>query len=88
MALSLDSWVWFPFSLGIGAVFTLERVVTVWKGGWRARGLAVLLIPELCFDMFLDFVYLKGIFDSAIGRRAAWTHLQHEAQPDPEEVGR
>ncbi|WP_235496844.1 glycosyltransferase family 2 protein [Leifsonia sp. Root4] len=88
MALSLDSWVWFPFWLGIGAVFTLERVVTVWKGGWRARGLAVLLIPELCFDMFLDFVYLKGIFDSAVGRRAAWTHLQHEAQPDPEEVGR
>lgn len=88
MALSLDSWVWFPFWLGIGAVFTLERVVTVWKGGWRARGLAVLLIPELCFDMFLNFVYLKGIFDSAVGHRAAWTHLQHEAQPDPEEVGR
>ncbi|RZU65654.1 cellulose synthase/poly-beta-1,6-N-acetylglucosamine synthase-like glycosyltransferase [Microterricola gilva] len=88
MALSLDSWVWFPFWLGIGAVFTLERVVTVWRGGWRARGLAVLLIPELCFDMFLDFVYLKGIFDSAVGRRAAWTHLQHEVQPDVEEVGR
>ncbi|SDS98187.1 glycosyltransferase family 2 protein [Microterricola viridarii] len=85
MALSLDTWVWFPFWLGIGAVFTLERVVTVWKGGWRARLLAVLLIPELCFDMFLNCVYVKGILDSAIGRRAAWTHLQHEARAEEEE---
>lgn len=77
MALALDSWIWFPFWLGLGAVFTLERIVTVWKGGWRARLLAALLIPELCFDMYLNLVYVKGIIDSATGRRAAWTHLEH-----------
>ncbi|MGL3807543.1 glycosyltransferase family 2 protein [Paeniglutamicibacter sp. R2-26] len=84
MALALDTWIWFPFWLGLGAVFSIERVVTVWKGGWRARMLAVLLIPELCFDMYLNFVYVKGIIDSAVGRRAAWTHLQHEAKTEAE----
>ncbi|MFF5793076.1 glycosyltransferase family 2 protein [Paeniglutamicibacter sp. NPDC012692] len=82
MALALDSWIWFPFWLGLGAVFTLERLITVWKGGWRARLLAALLIPELCFDMYLNVVYVKGIIDSAVGRRAAWTHLQHEAKTE------
>ena len=82
MALALDTWIWFPFWLGLGAVFTIERLVTVWKGGWRARILAALLVPELCFDMYLNLVYVKGIIDSAVGRRAAWTHLQHQAKID------
>lgn len=88
MALALDTWIWFPFWLGIGAVFSLERLITVWKGGWRARLLAVLLIPELCFDMVLNFVYVKGIIDSALRRSAAWTHLQHEAKSELKEVER
>ena len=33
MVLATSSWVWFPFWIGIGLVFTLERVVTVWSGG-------------------------------------------------------
>lgn len=76
MALALDRWVWFPFWLGLGAVFAVERVVTVWKAGWRARLLAVLVVPELMFDMFLNVVYVKGILDSALGRQASWRHVQ------------
>lgn len=49
MALALDVWAWFPFWLVVGLVFALERVVTVWKGGWRARSVAVLVIPELLY---------------------------------------
>lgn len=60
-AVSLDSWVWFPFWLGIGLVFTVERVVTVWGGGWPARLLGATLFPELLFAMFLNVVYVKGI---------------------------
>ena len=43
--LSLDHWIWFPFWVGIGALFALERVVTVWKGGPQARLLALTLFP-------------------------------------------
>jgi cellulose synthase/poly-beta-1,6-N-acetylglucosamine synthase-like glycosyltransferase len=77
MLVSVDTWVWFPFWLGIGAIFVLEKVVTVWKGGWRARLLAVLLVPELVYDMFLNVVHVKGNFDITFGRRAAWGHA-HE----------
>jgi cellulose synthase/poly-beta-1,6-N-acetylglucosamine synthase-like glycosyltransferase len=74
-ALSVDQWIWFPFWLGIGSVFVVERVVTVWKGGWRARLLAATLVPELLFDLFLDLVYVKGIIDLTLGRQARWTHV-------------
>jgi cellulose synthase/poly-beta-1,6-N-acetylglucosamine synthase-like glycosyltransferase len=75
MAVYRDSWTWFPFWLGVGALFTIERVVSVWAGGWRARLLAVLLIPELCYAMFLDVVYLRGVWDISMRRQAQWKHV-------------
>lgn len=75
MVFSLDTWIWFAFWLGLGALFMVERVATVWKGGWRARLLAVMLLPELLFDMFLNVVYLKGVADISVGRTANWQHV-------------
>ncbi|CAH0193510.1 Poly-beta-1,6-N-acetyl-D-glucosamine synthase [Arthrobacter sp. Bi26] len=75
MMFSLDVWIWFPFWLGLGGVFMIERVATVWKGGWRARILALTLFPELFFDMFLNVVYIKGIIDISLGRTANWKHV-------------
>jgi len=86
-ALSTDQWVWFPFWLGVGSLFVVDRVVSAWSGGWKARLLAVLLIPELVYDMYLDVVYLKGIFDITFARNARWGHVAHGAQPADETIG-
>lgn len=86
MALSFDSWVWFPFWLGTGLIFTVERVITVWKGGWRARVLAATLFPELLYALFLDIVYLKGILDMSLGRTATWQHVPGTAPGRIEEA--
>ena len=75
MVVSLDHWIWFPFWLGLGALFMVERVVTVWKGGWRARLLALTLLPELYFAAFLNVVFVKGILDISSGRQASWKHV-------------
>jgi cellulose synthase/poly-beta-1,6-N-acetylglucosamine synthase-like glycosyltransferase len=82
MLVSLDHWVWFPFWVGIGAVFAVERTVTVWRSGPLARLLAATLFPELFFSMFLDLVYLKGVVDISLARSAQWEHKA------PEPVGR
>ncbi|WP_241978678.1 glycosyltransferase family 2 protein [Cryobacterium sp. TmT2-59] len=71
-ALSVDAMVVFPFWLGVGSLFIVERVVSVWREGWRGRLLAATLFPELLFDMFLDAVYVKGILDITFGRQARW----------------
>ncbi|MBC7442796.1 MAG: glycosyltransferase family 2 protein [Ramlibacter sp.] len=73
-ALSVDRMVWFPFWLGLGSVFIAERVVSVWRAGWRGRLLAGTLFPELFYDVFLDAVYVKGILDITFGREASWGH--------------
>ncbi len=72
MVLALDDWVWIPFWIAVGLVFVLERVVTVWRGGWPARLLAVTLFPELGYAIFLNFVYVKGILDITTRRQAGW----------------
>ncbi|WP_309068769.1 glycosyltransferase [Microbacterium sp.] len=84
MAAAMDEWVWFPFWAGLGAVFAVERIVTVWRAGRRARLLAALVLPELVFDLFLDVVFVKGIIDMVFRREATWSHLGE--RPVTEEV--
>ena len=52
-------------------------MVTAWHGGWRARILAVLIIPELVYDSFLNLAYLKGVVEISSGQRPTWKHVQH-----------
>jgi len=81
MLLALDQWVWFPFWIAVGCLFVLERVVTVWRGGWRARILALTLFPELAYSLVLNAVFVKGIIDIAFRRRASWKHVVQSPAP-------
>ncbi len=88
MILSLDEWVWFPFWIGIGIVFIVERVPTVWRGGLRPGLVAATLFPEMGFALFLNIVYVKGILDLTLGRQANWKYVpQPTAAPSSEKVG-
>ncbi|NTW40243.1 MAG: glycosyltransferase family 2 protein [Cellulomonadaceae bacterium] len=75
MVMSMDAWVWFPFWMGVGLLFMVERLVTVWRGGWGARLLGAAIVPELVFAAFLDVVYVKGVIDISLGRQASWKHV-------------
>lgn len=87
MAISLDNWVWFPFWVGLGILFTAERVVTTWRGGWRARLLSAMLFPELFFALFLNLIYVKGILDISFDRKANWRHVEHQKPAEPARIG-
>ena len=86
MLISMDTWVWFPFWMLLGALFAVERVVTVWHGGWRARIVAALVIPELVYDAFLDLAFLKGVGDIAFARSADWKHVDHAGAARKENI--
>lgn len=75
MLLALESPIIFPFWLGVGLVFAIERLVSVWSGGWRARLLGMVLLPELVYATFLNVVYVRGVVDILTGRRAQWSHV-------------
>lgn len=80
MVVALDQWVWFPFWIGIGTVFAVERVVAVWRSTWQARLLAALLFPELFYAMFLNVVYVKGVYDIMTAKTAQWGHVARDAR--------
>ena len=61
-----------PFWMAVGAVFLLERLVTVWSGGPRGRLIACPLVVELGYDMFLQAVFVRVLFDIASRRKANW----------------
>jgi cellulose synthase/poly-beta-1,6-N-acetylglucosamine synthase-like glycosyltransferase len=72
VAVSMETWRWFPLWLGAAALFATERVITVWRGGWESRGLAALVFPELAYACFLGAVYVKGAIDIALQRKSTW----------------
>lgn len=81
--LAVDQWLWFPFWLVIGAIFLIERVVTAWSGGWKARLLALLLLPELAYDVFLQCVFVKCLIDIARAKSTTWGHVEHTDSATP-----
>lgn len=80
MLLAISHWVWFTFWVVIGLVFMIERVVTAWSGGWRARALAVLVIPELLYDLYCNVIFVKGVADMTFSREARWVHVAPESE--------
>lgn len=76
--LAVPSWIWFPFWVVLGGVFLAERVLTVWKGGWRARLLAAALLPELAYDVFLQVVFVNSLWNISTGREAHWGHVERQ----------
>jgi len=67
-----------PFWLGITGIFVLERVATVWSQGWKARLFALTLLPEMIYDMFLQMVFVKAIYNAVTKREAKWHHALNQ----------
>jgi cellulose synthase/poly-beta-1,6-N-acetylglucosamine synthase-like glycosyltransferase len=80
-AVSVDAWVWFPFWMAVTATFVVERTMTVWHGGWRARLLSVVLIPEISYAVFLQAVFVKCLYDITLQRTATWGHSGEVSKP-------
>ena len=77
--LAADSFEIVWFWAVIGLIFVVERVVTVWAAGWRGRAIAFPLVIEIGYDLVLQAVYVKSLFDIATGRAAGWNYVPREA---------
>ncbi|MVA74536.1 glycosyltransferase [Auraticoccus sp. F435] len=66
-----------PAWLLLGLVFWAERVGTAWRGSTvRQRFLSALFLPEFCYALFLQAVYLASWYQVLRSRRVEWTHLK------------
>ena len=53
-------------------IFVLERVVTVRSRGPLQMALAAVLLVEMAFDVFLQAVHGKAIWDAALNNERRW----------------
>jgi cellulose synthase/poly-beta-1,6-N-acetylglucosamine synthase-like glycosyltransferase len=79
--LAADDIRWSPFWVTIGMIFALERIVTVWRVGWRGRLLAVPVLPELAYAVFLQACFVTSICQILGGRKADWNDVPRPAVP-------
>lgn len=79
-ALSVEAWVWFPFWMAITSAFIVERVIGAWRNGWRGRLLAALLIPEILYDIYLQAIFIKSLWDIARNRTAQWIYVERTSK--------
>jgi biofilm PGA synthesis N-glycosyltransferase PgaC len=63
-----------PFWTVIGAIFVIERVVTVSRGGWKGTLLALPLVIEMFYDIFQMAVYAVSLINILFKREAKWHH--------------
>ena len=61
-----------PFWTGLTLIFVAERALTVRRLGPKAMSVASLLVLEIAYDMFQQFVYVKSGFDSLRSAQQTW----------------
>ena len=61
-----------PLWLTVTGIFALERAVTVRARGPLQMALAASLVVEMSFDIFLQGVHGKAIFDTVTKRERNW----------------
>lgn len=64
-----------PFWLSVGLVFVLERVVTVWDEGWKARLTAVVVLFELVYALVLQAAFVAAVVQHARRQEGTWHHV-------------
>lgn len=77
--LAADSIRWSPFWVAIGLVFLVERLVTVWAVGRRARVVAAPVLIELAYAAYLQACFVTGFVQMVTGRRAGWNYVPRPA---------
>ena len=72
--LALDHWVWFPFWVGVGLIFMVERVVTVWRGA-GGRGCSPPRCSPSSSTRCSSTSSTSRASDISLPRQASWKHV-------------
>lgn len=73
--LHLTSWAF------LGVVFWAERIVTAWSGGIKSRLFALLFVPEILYDLFLQAAFVASAWGRFRGSTIEWKHLVRTEVP-------
>lgn len=61
-----------PFWIALTGVFMVERSISVRERGWRQMALGALILVEMVYDTFLQFVQARAYLEIALRRSERW----------------
>lgn len=64
-----------PLWLIVGGVFLVERLVTVWRRGVKARVIAAVIFPEMVYDFALQIALAKAVILFLTKKDTSWNHV-------------
>jgi poly-beta-1,6-N-acetyl-D-glucosamine synthase len=64
-----------PWTIGITGIAFVERTWTVRRAGWRGILLAMLVLPEMVYDLFRAWVFFNALRADLLRREIGWGHL-------------
>jgi cellulose synthase/poly-beta-1,6-N-acetylglucosamine synthase-like glycosyltransferase len=70
-----------PFWLSVGLLFAIERVVTAWRAGVKGRLLAAAILPELGYDLILQYAFAKAAVQWMRRTEGQWHHNTDRPAP-------
>jgi hypothetical protein len=53
----------------------------VWRAGWRGRAVAVTMLLELGYAIYLQACFVTSIAQILLGRKAGWNYVPRAAAP-------
>ena len=62
----------------VGVIFVVERLVTVWAAGWKARALAAPIFLELGYALFLQACFVASLGQVFTRKEAGWNYVRRE----------
>ena len=73
--LAADGFRWSALWTVVALIFVLERVVTAWAEGWRGRLLAVPLVIELGYSLFLQSTFVLSLTQILRKKQSGWNYV-------------
>lgn len=61
-----------PLWLILLSAQSMERTATVWPLGWRARIIALAVIPEMIYSIILLIIFSIGLFNFIVDKKGHW----------------
>jgi cellulose synthase/poly-beta-1,6-N-acetylglucosamine synthase-like glycosyltransferase len=70
-----------PLWVAVAVIYIAEQTFSVRKGGWRAIGVSILVIPELIMNSLLNVVYVTSFFGMLYATDETWGRMRNLATP-------
>lgn len=66
-----------PIWVLVGVIYVAEQTFSVRRGGWKAVGVSLMVLPEMFLNVFLNWVYVMSFFGALFWTSEVWGRMRN-----------